>query len=158
MQPIILNNNATAIIDYSHTPDALKNAIIACREIITSSKAPTAKIICVFGCGGDRDKSKRPIMGEIASKYADFSIITNDNPRSEKPEEIFNDIMSGVKSNNFSKVKQCPSRKEAILDAIKMSRPYDIILIAGKGHENYQIIGNQRSHFNDYETVYELNP
>lgn len=134
-------------VDYAHTPDALKKVL----EMLNNVKP--GRLIVVFGCGGDRDTAKRPIMGNIASKYADFSIITSDNPRSEEPSEIIKAIIKGFEGNHYRVVE---GRKEAIFEGIKMSRENDVLLIAGKGHEDYQIIGQEIFHFSDRETVEEF--
>jgi len=128
-------------VDYAHTPDALENVI----QSVSESK--TNRLITVFGCGGDRDRGKRPLMGNVAARLSDICIITSDNPRSESPEAIINDICEGI-----SDLKSCiiePDRKKAIASAIKASRPEDIILIAGKGHENYQILKDRTIAFDD---------
>lgn len=148
MERVLLSNGAIAIIDYAHTPDALEKAGKASKELITSSDS---KLIIVFGCGGDRDKTKRPKMAEAAEKYADRIIITDDNPRTEDRDKIFADIEKGLtKPGSYLIVKD---RAKAIEEAVKISNSGDIILIAGKGHEDYQIIGTQKVHFNDKETV-----
>lgn len=144
---ITLANGADSIIDYSHTPDSLLKAITTIREILTESKSK-GKIITVFGCGGNRDKLKRPLMGEIAAKNSDHVIITSDNPRNEDPISIIEDIKTGVTSDNYSVE---PDREMAIKKAIEMSRKNDIILIAGKGHETYQEIKGVKNHFSDRE-------
>jgi UDP-N-acetylmuramyl-tripeptide synthetase len=146
-------------IDYAHTPDALQNVIRALRAIATQ------KIICVFGCGGDRDRAKRPMMGEIAAKHCDLSIVTSDNPRTEDPQEIIDQILEGIKriggsaysrsdvKNGFSGkgFMREPDRRRAIELGIQVSQPGDTVLIAGKGHETYQIIGKTTVPFDDRE-------
>lgn len=153
MQLIELKSGAVGIVDYAHTPDALEKALIACRNILVSSKAFNSKLLCVFGCGGDRDKSKRPLMGKIASANSDLSIITNDNPRTENPENIIKDILTGVDSENHHKIEIIPDRDKAIERAVIKSTGGDIILVAGKGHETYQIIGTEKTHFDDVEQL-----
>ena len=138
----------TVIIDYAHTPDALENILSSAREITKGH------LISVFGCGGDRDKGKRPEMGEISTRIADYTIITSDNPRTEKPEDIISDIMKGVKE--MAVFKTFVDREEGILEALKIAGPEDTIVIAGKGHEDYQIIGDEKKHFDDSETVRRL--
>jgi UDP-N-acetylmuramoyl-L-alanyl-D-glutamate--2,6-diaminopimelate ligase len=136
-------------IDYSHTPDSLEKALKNLRQI--AGKEKTLKV--VFGCGGDRDAGKRPIMGRIATINADYVIITNDNPRSENPANIIQGIVSGIESNNYEIVED---RREAIIRAIETSVPGTVLLIAGKGHESYQIIGKSIYHFNDAEIVRDV--
>ena len=140
-----------AIIDYAHTPDALEKALTAIHEMF--SKNQKGKIITVFGCGGNRDRGKRPKMAQIASTLSDVTIITSDNPRNEEPENIINEVIRGIKTGNefYSEV----DRKKAIHLALDLARKNDVVLIAGKGHEDYQIIGNQKIHFNDREVVEE---
>jgi UDP-N-acetylmuramoyl-L-alanyl-D-glutamate--2,6-diaminopimelate ligase len=138
-------NGAVAFIDYAHTPDALKRILQALME------SKPKRIIVVFGCGGDRDFEKRPLMGKIAEDYADVVILTNDNPRSERPEAIIEQIKTGIFDQ--SKVEVYPDRKEAISDALAMADSKDMILIAGKGHENYQEFADRRIHFDDREVV-----
>lgn len=143
------NNLGTVIIDYAHTPDALKSAIESARKLAQ------AEVIVVFGCGGNRDKEKRPIMGKIASMGADLVIITSDNPREEDPEEIIADILSGI-STQEAMVCVEPDRKKAIKRAILASRPGDVVLIAGKGHEKYQEIKGERIPFDDKAIANEV--
>jgi UDP-N-acetylmuramoyl-L-alanyl-D-glutamate--2,6-diaminopimelate ligase len=147
MERVPLSNGAIAIIDYAHTPDALEKAGKACKEMIVGD----SKLLIVFGCGGDRDKSKRPKMAAAAEKYADKVIVTDDNPRTEDRNEIFEAIEKGFKKPGSYLVVR--DRAEAIKDAVRISNSGDIILIAGKGHEDYQIIGTQKIHFNDKEVV-----
>ena len=135
------------IRDYSHTPDSLKNILENLRELTEG------RIICIFGCGGDRDKAKRPIMGEIGTNLSDIAIITSDNPRSEDPYSILNDIVAGVKKDNYKVVE---NRKEAIKTALLIAKEGDIVVIAGKGHETYQILRNETIHFDEKEVVLEL--
>jgi UDP-N-acetylmuramoyl-L-alanyl-D-glutamate--2,6-diaminopimelate ligase len=142
-------NTPTVFIDYAHTPDSLLKAILSLKQI----KSSNGKLLVLFGCGGERDSSKRKIMGEIASKEADFTIVTDDNPRNEEPFKIRQDILSGMKdSSNF---KEIEGRADAIKYIISIARSNDIILLAGKGHEDYQIIGNEKFFFDDYECALE---
>ncbi|MFV0337676.1 MAG: Mur ligase family protein [Chthoniobacterales bacterium] len=127
-------------VDYAHTEDALENVLKSLREL------KPRRIICVFGCGGDRDKSKRARMGHVSEKLADISILTTDNPRSEDPEKILADIASGMKSKRHEIL---PNREQAIFRAVEIAEAQDIILIAGKGHENYQEIKGVRHDFDD---------
>jgi UDP-N-acetylmuramoyl-L-alanyl-D-glutamate--2,6-diaminopimelate ligase len=138
-----------AIIDYSHTPDALENVLGAIRDI----KPPLGKIITVFGCGGDRDRTKRPLMGKIAEELSDRVIVTSDNPRTEDPEKILDDILGGI--SDRSMIVREVNRRQAIGIALTEARKDDVVLIAGKGHETYQVIGTNRIHFDDREVVYE---
>ena len=135
----------TVIIDYAHTPDALKNVL----ETINSIRTKKQTLITVVGCGGDRDKAKRPKMGHIASALSSKVFFTSDNPRSEKPEQIIEEMEAGVKPQNLDKITSITDRKEAITAACKLARPYDIILIAGKGHEAYQEVKGIKHKFND---------
>jgi len=140
------------VIDYAHTPDALENILDSINEIRTKNE----RIITIFGCGGDRDHAKRPEMGKIATRKSTLAIITSDNPRTENPADIIKEIEAGVEPQNFSKYTTIPDRKEAIKMAIKFSEPKDIILVAGKGHEDYQEINGVKYHFDDKETILEL--
>ncbi|HKK12219.1 MAG TPA: UDP-N-acetylmuramoyl-L-alanyl-D-glutamate--2,6-diaminopimelate ligase, partial [Flavobacteriaceae bacterium] len=151
-QYIISEDNITAIVDYAHTPDALKNVL----EAINSIRTHNEDLITVVGCGGDRDKAKRPKMGHIASTLSTKVIFTSDNPRSEVPETIIEDIEKGVEPQNFKKTISIVDRKQAIKTACQMARPKDIILIAGKGHETYQEIHGERFDFDDYKIVQEF--
>lgn len=147
MERVPLSSGAIAIIDYAHTPDALEKAGKACKELIVDD----ARLITVFGCGGDRDKTKRPLMAAAAEKYADRVIVTDDNPRTEARDKIFADIEKGL--TNPGSYLIIKDRAEAIKEAVRISNSGDVILIAGKGHEEYQIIGTQKVHFNDKEVV-----
>ena len=147
-EPVKTYNDITAIVDYSHTPDSLENMLNTAREFVKG------RIITVFGCGGDRDKLKRPIMGEIAGRLSDFCIITSDNPRSEDPQTILDEIEPGTAKTGCEYVKIC-DRKEAIFYAVKMAKPHDFIAVAGKGHEDYQIFADRTIHFDDAEVLLE---
>lgn len=141
------------IVDYAHTPDGLQNVIDTSHKILRKERR-NGRLITVFGCGGDRDKGKRPIMGKIAFTQSAVTIVTSDNPRTENPEQIIKDILAGIKPNFFQKKKQLlveADRKLAIQKAIDLASPGDLILLAGKGHETYQIIGTNRHHFDDRE-------
>ena len=144
-------NNITAIVDYAHTPDALKNIINSINEIKTNKES----LITFIGCGGNRDKSKRPVMGDIASSLSSKVIFTSDNPRNESPEKIIQDMISGVKPLNSVKTISIANRKEAIKAACQLAKSNDIILIAGKGHEKFQEINNKKHLFDDYKVVKE---
>lgn len=139
----------TVIIDYAHSPDSLENILATVKGY-----AP-ARVISLFGCGGDRDKSKRPIMGEISGKYADFTIITSDNPRTEEPSAIINDIEEGIKKIEAAYIT-IVDRREAIKYAMHNARPKDIIVLAGKGHETYIMLNDKTIHFDEREVVREI--
>ena len=139
----------TAIVDYAHTPDALQNVI----ETIDAIRRPSQQLITVVGCGGDRDKTKRPEMAQIASKGSDKLVLTSDNPRTEKPEDILDDMEAGLTPEQLSHTVRITDRRQAIRTACMMAREGDIILIAGKGHEKYQEVNGVRSHFDDVEEV-----
>lgn len=141
------NKGIHVIVDYAHTPDALENVINTARGFATN------RIITVFGCGGDRDNSKRPLMGKIADELSDIAILTSDNPRTEDPNRIIGHVLNGMSSDNYEVVID---RKEAIKRAIEIAQKDDIVLIAGKGHEDYQIIGTEKIHFDDKEVAREF--
>lgn len=141
-----------AIVDYAHTPDALGSVLNTIQNIRTKNE----KLITVVGCGGDRDKTKRPEMGQIAAKNSDLVIFTSDNPRSEDPEEILREIEAGVEPQYYNRTLKITDRKEAIKTAYKMAESGDIILIAGKGHETYQEVKGVRHHFDDREIAREI--
>lgn len=138
-----------AVVDYAHTPDALLNVL----KTINSIRPHKEKLITVFGAGGDRDKTKRPVMGEIVAELSDKVIITSDNPRSEEPQEIINEIRAGIEPQYSRKVIVIPNREEAINAACIMAEKGDIILVAGKGHEKYQEINGVKHHFDDKEVI-----
>ena len=140
----------TAVVDYAHTPDALKNVLKTLKEC-----AHDTEIITVFGCGGNRDRSKRPEMAAISARYSNRVIVTSDNPRFEKPEEIIAEVMRGFDVTDKAKVISITNRREAIRTAIALAKPGSIILIAGKGHENYQDIEGVKHHFDDKEVITE---
>ena len=142
----IKSTKANAIVDYAHTPDGLENILKTAQEFVKG------KIITVFGCGGDRDKTKRPIMGEIAGKLSDYCIITSDNPRTENPASILDDVEVGMKKTNCEYIKLV-DRREAIRHAVEYGQKGDLIIIAGKGHEDYQIFADKTIHFDDVEEV-----
>ena len=143
---VISKGNKKVIVDYSHTADSLEKALLAVKDIVKES----APVYTVFGCGGNRDKTKRPIMGKIATELSDYVLVTSDNPRFEDPFEIINDIRTGIIKDNYKVIE---NREEAISYAIKNSEENAIILIAGKGHENYQEIKGIRNHFSDREVA-----
>lgn len=150
-QYMVSNQKITAIVDYAHTPDALKNVL----ETINSIRTKNEELITVVGCGGDRDKTKRPKMGHIASALSTKVIFTSDNPRSEDPEAILKEIEKGVEPQNYKKTLTITDRLQAIKTACQMAQPNDIILIAGKGHETYQEIKGERFDFDDFKIVKE---
>lgn len=136
------------VVDYAHTPDGLENILATAKQITTG------RLITVFGCGGDRDRTKRPIMGRIAAAYSDLAIITSDNPRTEDPNKIINDVVEGVKEKaSPNSYLVLADRSEAINRAIEMAQEGDVVVIAGKGHENYQIIGTKKIDFDDREVA-----
>lgn len=137
----------SVIIDYAHTPDALENVLKTAKEFVKGN------IITVFGCGGDRDKTKRPLMGKVSQEHSDYTVITSDNPRTETPEDIVSDILKGVDALSY---KVILDRKEAINHAIEKAKEGDVVIIAGKGHEDYQVIGKEKIHFDDKEVVKEI--
>lgn len=143
----VVNKKPLVIVDYAHTPDGLENVLKTAREITPSN----GKLICVFGCGGDRDATKRPKMGAIAQKLADRIVITSDNPRSEDPQQIITDIIAGLLSVNPDIVTVEPDRGEAIAMLKDIANNNDVVLIAGKGHEDYQILKDKTIHFDDRE-------
>ena len=151
-QHFISEGGVTAVVDYAHTPDALKNVLETINDIRTGNE----QVITVVGCGGDRDKAKRPVMGRLASQLSTQAIFTSDNPRSENPQTIIEEIEAGVEPQNFKKTISILDREQAIKTAIKFTKKGDIILIAGKGHEAYQEVNGKRSHFDDYERITEL--
>lgn len=142
----------TAIIDYAHTPDALENVLSAIHEVLNGK----GRVITVCGAGGNRDKGKRPLMAVEAVKQSDKVIITSDNPRFEEPQDIINDMLAGLNAQQMKKVVSIVDRKEAIRTACMMAQKGDVVLIAGKGHEDYQEIKGVKHHFDDKEVVREI--
>lgn len=150
---IIRGKNNYAVVDYAHTPDALENVL----KTIKAVKTKDQKIITLVGCGGNRDKGKRPMMAKIATQYSDFAVFTSDNPRFEDPEEILNDMMAGIEDKDAQRVLRIVDRKEAIEKAINvLAENGDIILLAGKGHEDYQVVKDVKYHFDDREEVKKI--
>lgn len=156
LQAVRAPNGRLAFVDYAHTPDALA------RTLSTLQALPHARVLCVFGCGGDRDKAKRPLMGEAVAAHSDVAVVTSDNPRSEAPEAIIADILPGLSAFErrtarapvvSRSVVVLPDRGEAIRWAADKMSPQDLLLVAGKGHENYQIVGDERRHFDDCESL-----
>ncbi|WP_421807879.1 UDP-N-acetylmuramoyl-L-alanyl-D-glutamate--2,6-diaminopimelate ligase [Flagellimonas sp.] len=150
-QYYISKDKITAIVDYAHTPDALKNVLITINALRTGNE----NVITVVGCGGDRDKSKRPVMGHIASEMSNHAIFTSDNPRTESPTTIIEEMEAGVGAQNARKVLSIENRRQAIKTACKLAVPNDIILVAGKGHETYQETNGVRVEFDDFKEVKE---
>ena len=146
-EPVRSEDGKVAIVDYAHTPDALENVISTINDI----RGEGQRLIVVCGCGGDRDATKRPEMAAIASREADIAILTSDNPRTEEPEKILDQMMQGVEAG--AQVLRITDRREAIRTAVMLARKGDIILVAGKGHETYQIIGREKLHFDDREEL-----
>jgi len=149
LEKINWEGDFSVFIDYAHTDDALKNVLATLKPFCT------AKLTVVFGCGGDRDRTKRPRMARVAEQLADSVIVTSDNPRTERPEDIINEIVIGLDNPDSQKIMIEPDRKKAIESAIKTAAGDDIVLIAGKGHETYQIIGTQKFDFSDKDITQE---
>ncbi|MCL2044773.1 MAG: UDP-N-acetylmuramoyl-L-alanyl-D-glutamate--2,6-diaminopimelate ligase [Oscillospiraceae bacterium] len=144
-----VGQNYTVLIDYAHTPDALENIITTCKGFAKG------RVVTLFGCGGDRDRTKRPIMGEIAAKYSDFVIVTSDNPRTEQAGDIINEILVGM-ADTKTPYNVIENRREAIHWALENSKEDDVLILAGKGHETYQILGKEKIHFDEREVVAEF--
>ncbi len=147
LEPVSNDAAKRVFVDYAHTPDALARVLNTARTIASG------RVICVFGCGGDRDRAKRPLMGQVARELSDLVVITSDNPRTEDPQAIISDILKGVGSGD---VIVEPDRREAIRKALTTARDGDVVLICGKGHEDYQIVGGERLHFDDREVAAEI--
>ena len=153
LEPIRSKEGVTAVVDYAHTPDALENVLNAIHEVL---EGKSGQIITVCGAGGNRDKGKRPLMAQEAAKQSDRVIITSDNPRFEEPQDIINDMLAGLNTQQMKKTISITDRKEAIRTACMMAQKGDVILIAGKGHEDYQEIKGVKHHFDDREVVREI--
>ena len=151
-QFVVYANKITAIVDYAHTPDALENVLKTIENIRTKNE----QLFTIVGCGGDRDKTKRPIMANIAASFSDKAIFTSDNPRTENPQTIIDEMEAGVEAQNYKKTVAILDRKQAIKTACQMANSGDIILIAGKGHETYQEINGVRQDFDDMQIVQEI--
>lgn len=151
LQKVMSHSEKTVLVDYAHTPDALENVLKSLVQIRLAAKSKN-KIVTVFGCGGDRDKSKRPVMAAIAVRYSDQVIVTSDNPRTENPAVIIDEILQGFQSGEQSVLVE-PDREMAIKKAIEMAGHSDVVLIAGKGHEDYQIIGTEQKYFSDVDVA-----
>ncbi len=148
-QTVKLRNGATAIVDYAHTPDAVLNVLSTLNEVRSEGQ----RVVCVIGCGGDRDKTKRPEMAKVAQANADIVILTSDNPRSENPMDIIEDMRAGLSADGAGSVLTIVDRREAIAEAAHVARPGDIVLVAGKGHEDYQEVMGVKHHFSDIEIL-----
>ena len=149
LEPVRSGNGVTAIIDYAHTPDAIDNVLKAIHEVLNGK----GHVITVCGCGGNRDRGKRPLMAQEAVRQSDKVILTSDNPRKEDPEMILDDMEAGLDAGQRQGVLRITDRRQAIRTAVALAQPGDVILIAGKGHEDYQIIGETKHHFDDREEV-----
>lgn len=150
-EQVVSPQHILGIVDYAHTPDALQNVL----QTITGLRQGGEQIITVVGCGGNRDATKRPVMAEIACRFSNRVILTSDNPRHEDPLAILSDMQRGVPPIHFKKTETLPDRREAIFHAVALARPYDVILVAGKGHETYQEIKGVKNHFDDREVLRE---
>jgi UDP-N-acetylmuramoyl-L-alanyl-D-glutamate--2,6-diaminopimelate ligase len=153
LEPIRSEEGVTAVVDYAHTPDALDNVLRAIHEVLDGKNG---QVITVCGAGGNRDKGKRPLMAQEAVKQSDRVIITSDNPRFEEPQDIINDMLAGLDAKQMKKVVTIVDRREAIKTATMLAQPGDVILIAGKGHEDYQEVKGVKHHFDDREVVREI--
>jgi UDP-N-acetylmuramoyl-L-alanyl-D-glutamate--2,6-diaminopimelate ligase len=138
------------IVDYAHTPDGLENVLSTAREVAAG------RVITVFGCGGDRDRTKRPLMGAVVARLSDYAVVTSDNPRTEDPLRIIEDILPGVQTAGAVEYTVIPDRRQAIKQAIQLAKPGDMVMIAGKGHETYQLVGDQVLDFDDRQVAREL--
>jgi UDP-N-acetylmuramoyl-L-alanyl-D-glutamate--2,6-diaminopimelate ligase len=150
LQKVPFSGDFTVLVDYAHTDDALKNVLSTLKPLCKN------RLTLVFGCGGDRDKTKRPRMAQVAEQFADNIFVTSDNPRTERPAAIIDDILQGFSNPSSENITVQPDRKLAVEAAVKNAKAGDIVLIAGKGHENYQIIGTEKTHFSDVETAAEF--
>ncbi|GBR76510.1 hypothetical protein NO2_1045 [Candidatus Termititenax persephonae] len=149
----VIHKNPYVIVDYAHTPDGLENLLRAVLDLRRDQKS-VGRILTVFGCGGDRDKGKRPTMGRLALRQSDICLVTSDNPRTENPGQIIENILAGMKKNILTRHKQImvePDRRAAIRQAVRLARAADFVVLAGKGHETYQVFGSRRQHFDDRE-------
>jgi UDP-N-acetylmuramoyl-L-alanyl-D-glutamate--2,6-diaminopimelate ligase len=153
-EPVVAGQEFAVLVDYAHTPDSLENVLAAARELASASGTGRARVLCVFGAGGDRDRGKRPLMGEVAARLADAVFVTSDNPRSEEPERIIAEIMAGIEGvepgERAPTVRAIAERAAAIAEAVASARPEDVLVIAGKGHEQGQeFAGGRKIPFDD---------
>lgn len=157
LQPVPNDKGLKVFVDYAHTDDALRASLQALHTVRSNnSQLHDCFIHLVFGCGGDRDKGKRPLMGKVADELADWIYLTSDNPRTEDPSAILRDISTGIRNNANDRVRVIENRRAAIEEALKNAKKGDVVLIAGKGHEDYQIIGSTKHHFSDFEVAAEI--
>ncbi len=147
---VLAGQDFTVLVDYAHTDDGLKNLLETVRDL-----SPT-RLITVFGCGGDRDRTKRPLMGAVASRLSDVLVLTSDNPRSEPPEAILEEIQRGIPPARVRELLVIPDRREAIARALEMGRPGDVVVIAGKGHETVQVLRDRSVPFDDRQVAREI--
>ena len=143
LEPVENSLGITVLVDYAHTPDALRNVLASCRGLTDG------QLICVFGCGGDRDRAKRPLMAQAVSELADLAILTSDNPRTEDPQQILSDARQGLRGKEGTQHLVEVDRRRAIALAVGRALPGDLVMIAGKGHEDYQIVGTEKRPFDD---------
>jgi UDP-N-acetylmuramoyl-L-alanyl-D-glutamate--2,6-diaminopimelate ligase len=155
LQAVSNSRALNVFVDYAHSPDALENVLKSLHRVREQMKAKS-KIWTVFGCGGDRDKGKRPLMAQVACRWSDEIMLTSDNPRTEVPEQIISDIFAGVEANDRARVQKQVDRKKAIEEVLRQAQMGDVVLIAGKGHEDYQIVGQEKLPFSDYSVAKEL--
>jgi len=156
LEPVDEGQDFAVLVDYAHTPDSLENVLRTARELASPADASAGRVVCVFGAGGDRDRGKRPLMGEIAARMSDIAIVTSDNPRSEDPEAIIAEILAGVRAGDREQVRQTPDRAAAIAQAVGLGRHGDVVVIAGKGHEQGQeLAGGRKIPFDDVAVARE---
>jgi UDP-N-acetylmuramoyl-L-alanyl-D-glutamate--2,6-diaminopimelate ligase len=156
LEPVDEGQHFAVLVDYAHTPDSLENVLRTARELASLGEAAAGRVVCVFGAGGDRDRGKRPLMGEIAARMSDIAIVTSDNPRSEDPDAIIAEIVAGVREQDRERVQRTPDRAAAIAQAVALARAGDIVLIAGKGHEQGQeLAGGRKVPFDDVTVARE---
>ena len=155
-EPVDEGQDFAVIVDYAHTPDSLQNVLAAARELVRSARGAAGRVLCVFGAGGDRDRGKRPLMGETAARMADVAVVTSDNPRSEDPEQIIEEILTGAGQVGSADVRRMVDRAEAIAQTLALARAGDVVVIAGKGHEQGQeLAGGVKIPFDDVTVARE---